>query len=95
MRYEDDSQFLIRDAKTHERLYVTDDPSVRPGESRDAVYIDAYCDEDRARLDEWWVENNRTAAQADENDLPDEQSHPDERGWTDFDDTDDDAAGDG
>jgi hypothetical protein len=51
-------KFLIRDAKTHERLGTTDDATERFGrKSRDDVYIDTYCDEDRAKLDQAIKEN--------------------------------------
>lgn len=58
-----DASYLIRDAKTHERLgTVTDatNAAARFGRrGRDDVYIDAYCAEDRAKLDEWVNDNRR------------------------------------
>jgi len=59
-------KFLIRDAKTHKRLGTNDDASstvthpdgTQIDYERDALYVDAYCDEDRAELDEWVARNS-------------------------------------
>lgn len=53
-------QFLFRDSKTHERLGESDSAAAGQfGRDRDGAYIDAYPDDDRAKLDAWVEDQKR------------------------------------